>query len=212
MSLNIVEVKGKIRLETGLHIGAGNDDIHIGGIDNSVVKDKDGFPYIPGSSLKGKIRSLLELYYGLCLGGNSSKYDIDRDDNTIPIMFGDTTDFGGVTRLLFRDCFLSNATKTKLLEKNILATESKSENTINRLKGKAEHPRNTERAIAGLEFDYEIIVRVLDGDDEAKFKEILSKGMKLLEQDALGGSGSRGYGKIKFIDSTWNGEEFEIIK
>lgn len=212
MSLNIVEVKGKIRLETGLHIGAGNDDIHIGGIDNSVVKDKDGFPYIPGSSLKGKIRSLLELYYGLCLGGNSSKYDIDRDDNTIPIMFGDTTDFGGVTRLLFRDCFLSNATKTKLLEKNILATESKSENTINRLKGKAEHPRNTERAIAGLEFDYEIIVRVLDGDDEAKFKETLSKGMKLLEQDALGGSGSRGYGKIKFIDSTWNGEEFEIKK
>lgn len=212
MSLNIVEVKGKIRLETGLHIGAGNDDIHIGGIDNSVVKDKDGFPYIPGSSLKGKIRSLLELYYGLCLGGNSSKYDIDRDDNTVPIMFGDTTDFGGVTRLLFRDCFLSNATKTKLLEKNILATESKSENTINRLKGKAEHPRNTERAIAGLEFDYEIIVRVLDGDDEAKFKETLSKGMKLLEQDALGGSGSRGYGKIKFIDSTWNGEEFEIKK
>lgn len=216
MSLNIVEVKGKIRLETGLHIGAGNDDIHIGGIDNSVVKDKDGFPYIPGSSLKGKIRSLLELYYGLCLGGNPSKYDINKEDNsidnTIPIMFGDTSDFGGVTRLLFRDCFLSNDTRTKLLDKNVLATESKSENTINRLRGKAEHPRNTERAIAGLEFDYEIIVRVLDDDDEKKFKEILSRGMKLLEQDALGGSGSRGYGKIKFIDSTWNGEEFEIKK
>lgn len=212
MSLNIVEVKGKIRLETGLHIGAGNDDIHIGGIDNSIVKDKDGFPYIPGSSLKGKIRSLLELYYNLCKNGKLSKCEEYREDNTIPSMFGDTTNFGGVTRLLFRDCFLSNATKTKLLEKNILATESKWENSIDRLTGIAGNPRNTERAIAGLEFDYEIIVRVLDGDDEAKFKEILSKGMKLLEQDALGGSGSRGYGKIKFIDSTWNGEEFEIIK
>lgn len=212
MSLNIVEVKGKIRLETGLHIGAGKDDIHIGGIDNSIVKDKDGFPYIPGSSLKGKIRSLLELYYNLCKNGKPSKCEEYGEDNTIPSMFGDTTNFGGVTRLLFRDCFLSNATKTKLLEKNILATESKWESSIDRLTGIAGNPRNTERAIASLEFDYEIIVRVLDGDDEAKFKEILSKGMKLLEQDALGGSGSRGYGKIKFIDSTWNGEEFEIIK
>ena len=51
MSLNTILVTGKIHLVTGLHIGAGNDEIHIGGIDNQVVKDRDGWPYIPGSSL-----------------------------------------------------------------------------------------------------------------------------------------------------------------
>ena len=59
MSMHTVELKGIIELKTGLHIGAGNDEIHIGGIDSYVVKDRNGYPYIPGSSLKGKIRSLL---------------------------------------------------------------------------------------------------------------------------------------------------------
>ena len=57
----IKSIKGKIVLKTGLHIGAGSDEIHIGGIDTPVVKDPlKGWPYIPGSSLKGKIRTLLE--------------------------------------------------------------------------------------------------------------------------------------------------------
>ena len=211
MSLNTILVKGKIHLVTGLHIGAGNDEIHIGGIDNQVVKDRDGWPYIPGSSLKGKIRCLLEIAEGT-FGTRRTKNEVktlpsnskEFPNSLIPKMFGDTE--GERTRLLFRDCFISEESKKLLLEQSIPATESKSENSINRLTGKADNPRNTERAISGLDFDYEIVVRLFENDKEEEIKAELIKGMKMLENDALGGSGSRGYGKIKFVDSTWNGE------
>ena len=211
MSLEIKIVKGKIRLLTGLHIGAGNDDIHIGGIDNQVVKDSDGMPYIPGSSLKGKIRCLLEIADNLyeldCQ--NAKPSDSERfPDSLIPKMFGDTK--GERTRLLFRDCFLSDMSRKELLSRALSATESKSENSINRLTGIAGNPRNTERAISGLEFDYEIVVRLFDADCEEDIRNTLIRGMKMLENDALGGSGSRGYGKIEFVNSTWNGEPLEL--
>lgn len=211
MSLNIIIVKGRIRLVTGLHIGAGNDDIHIGGIDNQVVKDRDGMPYIPGSSLKGKIRCLLELSENLYDPDDRNGRPSDSKrypESLIPRMFGDTE--GQKTRLLFRDCFLSEDSRNHLLSRSIPATESKSENTINRLTGTAGNPRNTERAISGLEFDYEIVVRLFDGDSEEDIREKLVKGMRMLENDALGGSGSRGYGKIEFVDSTWNGEPLSL--
>lgn len=212
MSLDIRIVKGTIHLMTGLHIGAGNDDIHIGGIDNQVVKDRDGMPYIPGSSIKGKIRCLLEMAEGLYSteGKEKGKPSDSKlfPGYLIPKMFGDTE--GQRTRLLFRDCFLSKNSRDLLLAKSIPATESKSENTINRLTGKADNPRNTERAIAGLDFDYEIVVRLFEDDDEDAIRKELVKGMKMLQNDALGGSGSRGYGKIKFVGSTWNGEPLEL--
>lgn len=209
MSLDIRLVTGKIHLVTGLHIGAGNDDIHIGGIDNPVVKDKEGMPYIPGSSLKGKIRCLLEIAEGAYSNdGKKPSNSKNNPDSIIPKMFGDTE--GQRTRLLFRDSFLSEDSKKALLTRSLLATESKSENTINRLTGKADNPRNTERAIAGLDFDYEIVVRLFDGDDEKAIKDKLVLGMKMLENDALGGSGSRGYGKIKFVDSKWDGEDLAL--
>ena len=209
MSLDIRLVTGKIHLVTGLHIGAGNDDIHIGGIDNPVVKDKEGMPYIPGSSLKGKIRCLLEIAEGAYSDdGKKPSNSKNNPDSIIPKMFGDTE--GQRTRLLFRDSFLSEDSKKALLTRSLLATESKSENTINRLTGKADNPRNTERAIAGLDFDYEIVVRLFDGDDEKAIKDKLVLGMKMLENDALGGSGSRGYGKIKFVDSKWDGEDLAL--
>lgn len=210
MSLKTRIVKGQINLVTGLHIGAGNDDIHIGGIDNQVVKDWDGMPYIPGSSLKGKMRSLLEIADNL----------VDLDDrqgrpsdskrypkSLIPKMFGDTQ--GERTRLLFRDSFISEESKKILLDHSIPATESKAENGINRLTGKAT-PRNTERVISGLKFDYEIVVRLFDDDNEDDIKKTLVRGMKMLQNDALGGSGSRGYGKIEFVGSTWDGEPLEL--
>ncbi len=208
MSLDVRVVKGKIHLVTGLHIGAGNDDIHIGGIDNPVVKTADGMPYIPGSSLKGKIRCLLEIGEGIYSNKGASSDSKKYPNSLIPRMFGDTE--GERTRLLFRDCFISKESGQKLLDKSLPATESKSENTINRLTGKAENPRNSERIIAGLDFDYEIIVRLFDGDSEEEIRKKLIQGMKMLENDALGGSGSRGYGKIKFVDSEWNGEPLEL--
>src|SRR5258708_19358037 len=58
-------LSGDLHCETGLHIGAGKGSLEIGGADNPVVKDAFGLPYIPGSSLRGRIRSLLENALGL---------------------------------------------------------------------------------------------------------------------------------------------------
>lgn len=205
-AMQIKEFKGTIKLVTGLHIGAGNEAVHIGGIDNEVVKDSDGNPYIPGSSLKGKIRSLLELSEGKTDGSPSSgdKYP----DSLIPVVFGDLSKNGDITRILFRDAFLSEESKKRLQEKSILPTEGKSENSIDRLTGKAGNPRQTERAIPGLTFDFSIALRLLDGDDEQQFCDLIAKGFKLLEADALGGSGSRGYGKVAFLEVAYDDKPF----
>ena len=65
MSFEIKMITGTIQVVTGLHIGAGNSEMHIGGTDNPVIKNiLTNEPYIPGSSLKGKMRSLLQLYTG----------------------------------------------------------------------------------------------------------------------------------------------------
>lgn len=207
MSMRISEIKGQIRLVTGLHIGAGNDDVHIGGLDSAVVKAPDGFPYIPGSSIKGKIRSLLELSEGV-----SSDKPMNRDsnpDSLIPIAFGDLSK-SGITRVIFRDAFLSEKEKRQLLDDNMMATEEKSENSINRITGVADNPRKIERVIPGLAFDFEVNLRIFDGDDPEAFKKLLSKGLYLLEHDALGGNGSRGYGKVCFENLTLDGKPFSV--
>lgn len=206
-AMQIKEFKGKIKLVTGLHIGAGNEAVHIGGIDNEVVKDSDGNPYIPGSSLKGKIRSLLELSEGKTDGSPSSR---DKYSGPIPIVFGDLSEKRDITRILFRDAFLSEESKKRLQEKSILPTEEKNENSIDRLKGIAKDGslRRTERAIPGLTFDFSIALRLLDGDDEQQFCDLIAKGFKLLEADALGGSGSRGYGKVAFLEVAYDDKPF----
>ena len=57
--VRIYTITGTIETVTGLHIGAGKDSIEIGGMDNPVIKHPHtGEHYIPGSSLKGKVRSL----------------------------------------------------------------------------------------------------------------------------------------------------------
>jgi len=57
----ISQIQGQIELVSGLHIGSGNTEMHIGGTDNPVIKNPvNNQPYIPGSSLKGKMRSLME--------------------------------------------------------------------------------------------------------------------------------------------------------
>jgi CRISPR-associated protein Csm3 len=207
--MRLVVLKGTLELVTGLHIGSGNDDVHIGGVDSSVIKTAEGDPYIPGSSLKGKIRSLLELAEGSVSsnGGPSSRATFSK--SMIPVLFGDLSK-EGLTRVLFRDAMLSKASKNKLAEASILATEEKAENSINRINGTATNPRNIERVIPGMQFDVEIVVRLLDGDDEKGFRRIISNGLALLEKDALGGSGSRGYGKVKFRDMTWDGQPFTV--
>lgn len=201
-------LNGQIELLSGLHIGGGDDTMKIGGIDNSVIKNANtGHPYIPGSSLKGKMRSLLEWHYRLVNLPNadgkpfSSKLldMVPKDDREHALnllkLFGDAgeTNKTGITRISVGDCQLSSESEAMVL------SEAKYENVIDRQKGTAQHPRQTERVPAGVRFDYDIRVKLLEEDDADALTAMVKKGMELVESDYLGGSGSRGYGRVRFI-------------
>ena len=215
---NILEIKAKLVLQTGLHIGAGDSEMHIGGIDNSVIKHPiTQSPYIPGSSLKGKIRTLLEWRSGAVQSSPLSLKDISKNPEEVKNilrLFGISGDAQnseqevaeiGVSRLAFWDCALNEAWENAIREDNQLLTEAKSENTIDRITSTAGNPRQTERVPAGAEFDFKLTLRQFEGD-KPELLDLVLKGLKLLELDSLGGSGSRGYGKVKFTDLTVNGE------
>lgn len=212
--VNIKEIKGKIILKSGLHIGAGDAEMQIGGTDNPVIKHPHTLePYIPGSSIKGKVRSLLEMRSGLMSVTNGRPLqasDINKlqgknkdECEKIVKIFGsggaDADENAGLgpTRVSFADCSLSDEWRKKAQEKRLSLTEVKSENSINRIKGTAENPRFTERVPAGVEFEFAVCLKLL-GENEDDLFNYLLEGMKLLEMDALGGSGSRGYGRIRF--------------
>lgn len=222
MKLNsIISIEGTLEVLSGLHIGAGNDSMHIGGNDNPVIKHPHtDEPYVPGSSLKGKIRSLLEWHAGLVeynkgkpIGYKEYRSQI-RDEGQRAAALNIIKLFGvsggdqigkedakevGPTRTIFRDASLQKDWATKLIGANQLLTESKSENSINRISGVAESPRFTERVPAGAMFDFSLQVKVLDGDNQEELVNALLTGLRLLELDALGGSGSRGYGRVRFV-------------
>jgi CRISPR-associated RAMP protein, csm3 family len=221
--MKIYELKGQIKLLSGLHIGGGDDTMKIGGIDNQVIKQINSKePYIPGSSLKGKMRSLLEWdlrVVNISDGQNkgkpfSAKFlglvpDIERKnvENLLKI-FGDSDTQAnkfGITRISFSDCPLTEDVRNKTKNGALKLTESKYENVIDRIKGTASNPRQTERVPAGIEFKYDIKLKVLDDDDKSEFFALVERGMTLLERDYLGGSGSRGYGRIEFSNKkNWN--------
>ncbi|MBT9144944.1 MAG: CRISPR type III-associated RAMP protein Csm3 [candidate division WS2 bacterium] len=221
-------VLSKIRTETALHIGGSKSGMDIGGVDNTVIKDNNGKPYIPGSSIKGKMRSLLEKAEGLATLTNlvwQKKPDIrvhlcndidcpacnifgrsnainDRADGNGQIIINNTTP----TRLIVRDSFLIEESISENVRKNLELewTEVKIENSIDRITSAA-NPRQQERVPRGAEFDFEMVFNIYQENDKKLFRKII-KSMQLLEDDYLGGSGSRGYGKIKFIDIKifWN--------
>lgn len=221
---NIVEIKAKLVLKTGLHIGAGDSEMHIGGIDNTVIKNPiTQSPYIPGSSLKGKMRSLLEWLSGEVKEKPLSINDLKRAKDieavkSILQLFGISSDSQdddiineiGVSRLSFWDCSLNDEWEQRVRDDNLLLTEAKSENTINRIKATAEHPRQMERVPAGAEFDFKLMLRQFSGDDHERLLGLVLKGLKLIEMDSLGGSGSRGYGKVKFVDLTVDGKNINL--
>jgi CRISPR-associated protein Csm3 len=194
-------IKGKIVTQTGLHIGGSKSSLDIGGIDLNVIKTPQGEPFIPGSSLKGKLRTMLARLEG--------SETVTGDSLNIKKIFGDSGDNdkkGQATRLLVRDSNL-DASKFKQDFKGMDLdatdyTESKWENTINRKTGTAEHPRQLERVPSGAEFDFEMVYDRFTQDgtesDTANDLILLRTAMRLLEGDYIGGSGSRGYGKIRF--------------
>ena len=213
-------LKAKINVLTGLHIGAGKDSIDIGGIDNPIVKHPHtSEPYIPGSSLKGKIRYLMEWAFGK-IDNNGKPWNSKDASDVIVRIFGAAGDNdewnGGPTRIICRDAKLNEEWRNKILENGQFFTEDKAEVVIDRLAGtvaKNAGPRFTERVASGAVFDAEFIFKIheIDSDNGKRDKECLAwfiQGLSMLEQDALGGSGSRGYGQIRFdnLELNYNGK------
>lgn len=211
----------ELELVTGLHIGDSKDNTDIGGVDNPVVRvyrNNSYQPYIPGSSLKGKLRSLLELATGTGVKGTTNNFDSDKyplEYRYIPDLFGGSGENGNASRLLVRDAFLTTDSDSSLKESEFTDmpyTEVKHENVIDRIKGTAEHPRKFERVPAGAKFDVEFVINIFEGDDEKLLKDALEAAIELLEEDYLGGSGSRGYGKVKFKPKNGSPEKIDIEK
>ena len=199
--------RGKMVCLTGLHIGTGKDVIEIGGVDATVVKHPlTQMPYVPGSSLKGRMRALLEKKDGK----THDRYPGDpcgcgRRGCRICLIFGahkNPSSTVAPTRLIVRDALLSSETYEEFQRylkeagKNYL--EFKSENLVRRDTGVATNPRTFERVPEGAEFDVEFVLQVYEGDDVELLERTLNEGLALISQTYLGGSGSRGYGKVKF--------------
>ncbi len=189
-----VEITGTIELVTGMHIGDSAAFSAIGAVDSPIIKDaRTKLPMIPGSSLKGKMRTLLAKRYNEQVAKNPSE-----DCQRICRLFGASQSNGKKvipTRLLFTDMILEN--REELLKRGAESlTEVKFENTIDRVTAVA-NPRQIERAIRGSEFPLTIIYEMTEEGEMIEDFETLSEGFKLLKYDYIGGSGSRGYGKIK---------------
>jgi len=208
-----VIVKGVIECETGLHIGGNKDIFEIGGIDAPVIRDPiTKLPYIPGSSLKGRMRFLLEWETGRVNHENGKPHNCSSEEEAkeCPVcrVFGISAAENlkvGPTRLIVRDAHPTEGTKKEweALDTGLLYTEWKKENYIDRITSKAD-PRDMERVPKGSEFEFEMVYSIYDMGDggarDVEFFRYLRTAMKLLEDSYLGGSGSRGYGKVKFKD------------
>ena len=195
-----IEITGKIIVDTGMHIGGSSEFAAIGAIDSPVIRDAfHNLPIIPGSSLKGKMRSLLAKRYN-----NKIVSEPNEDAEILLRLFGSSKKNQiQASRLIFSDAVMEN--KEELKEKGIISeTEAKFENTINRLSAAA-NPRQIERVIRGAVFPLQIIYDIYwveenkDTEIEEDF-QLIKEGLQLLEYDYLGGHGSRGYGKIHFED------------
>jgi len=213
-------IRGVLRIETGLLISTSKDMMAIGDVDSPVIRNPlTSEPYIPGSSLKGKMRYLLEWHIGGKYISESDEYHVyNSNDPKDPInrIFGvapgnrrkeqEAARKRGPTRLLVRDAELTDDSKNRLYEQTAargsLYTEIKQEVFIPRIGGNA-NPRTTERVPAGAEFNFEIIYRVFDIDDNGQtdkdYFEYVLTALRLVELDGLGGHISRGYGQVSFL-------------
>jgi len=218
MSTKLTEIhilRSVILCETGLHIGGSSQKIEIAGVDLPVVKHPiTGEPYIPGSSLKGKMRSSLEKKLGKFGKNGTEPCGCGMKACLVCTIFGahkNTNPSCGTTRILVRDAQLTEAQREKvraiIKENRGTFLEVKTENIINRSTGTAEHPRDIERVPAGIEFDLEIVMQIYEGDPAEEFKRTVEQALDLVEQTYLGGMGSRGYGKVKFKDRKWTPEQ-----
>lgn len=194
-------ISGEIICSTGLHIGGSKDSIEIGGSDNVIIRDPvTRLPYIPGSSIKGKMRALLELALDRVTNGGPCKCG----ECEVCRVFGSAADnisVSGPTRIIVRDSFPTEETREmwKKSRDVVEGAELKYENSLDRITSRA-NPRNQERVPRGSKFGFEIIVSEYEGDSDNL--GVVLEGLRLLEDSYLGGSGTRGYGKVEFRDIT----------
>jgi CRISPR-associated protein Csm3 len=231
--LKIQKLHGELELLSGLRIGASDGEIRIGGVDQQVIRHPyTAEPYIPGSSLKGKVRSLLEWLSGAVHPDPLSYKIASEYKDLAPLAWPILKLFGvsggdqltreqaeelGPTRLAFWDAPFTDRWRSEIGRGNHLWVEVKTENRIDRIQGVARDPRQSERVPAGATFDFSISIKVLniDAEDGGELRRVLYRGLRLLELDSLGGSGSRGYGKVKLRELRLDGEpvlaEFEAL-
>lgn len=196
--VKVITRKGVLRVDTGLQINGPDVGIGPGGLDSEVTRNPlTNEVYIPGSSVKGKMRAELEHVNGK-VGEKGKPCGCGRKDCIVCTMFGahmNTKSQAGIPRLKVYDLTPTDEYKTKRL------TEVKTATSINRETGTALNGslRQVERVCAGAEFNYEMILQIFEGDDEKKLLETLDTCMKLVEVTGLGSGTSRGNGKVTFI-------------
>lgn len=225
--LSIRNITGRIVVETGLRIGGSAETMEISGLDNPIIRNPaDDLPFIPGSSLRGRMRSLVEWYFGE-ISGNGNVLNAEphwrssqvfglpaRDPKGIDDPQARAAYQRGPTRLIVRDCPLTAESRQRQAD-GYPITEVKSENSINRLTSMA-NPRPMERVLPGVSFDCELVYRVfdIDGDggrtDRENFEQVVLVGLALVQADALGGASSRGCGKIRFENLLLDGQPLEL--
>lgn len=195
-------IEGTVQAVTGLLIGGSNTAMAIGGPDKVVIRNPvSNQPYIPGSSLKGKMRSLLEISYGYI--GNTRMGKVENGPDNTPgritsLLFGtanNDTEKQRPSRIIVRDGDLLNP--EKLTNTDLPFTEAKTEVVIDRITSAA-MPRTFERVPAGAEFRLDIVLNIFEGEKEAELIEHTFRGLQMVQDDYLGGSGSRGSGQVKF--------------
>ncbi len=201
-----ISITGQIIAKTGMHIGGSNTAMNIGGPDKFVVRNPiDLKPYIPGSSLKGKLRSLLECLLGE-MNIERSKKRIRGEEVFINLykatndpkhmsgkLFGRVGDYQQPSRLIVRDSYMISE---EMPNTDLLYTETKTEVSIDRITAEAK-PRTFERVPAGVVFGLEMILNIYSEDNEVELISSLKTAINLLQDDCLGGHGSRGYGQIE---------------
>ena len=207
------------RCDSGLHIGGSPDELVIGGSDNPVIKNPaTGQPYIPGSSLKGKMRAEIEKQLGKA-GGRNDDLPCGCAGDSCPVcrLFGahmNTSSALGPSRIIVRDGRLRSGGDI----------ENKTENVINRQTGAAQHPRSNERVVEGTEFELQIVLQVFDLDrgfsyqdrsgtshqGDAALQAVVADSLRLVQLTGLGGGTSRGSGAVTFRDFRLDGGPWDL--
>ncbi|OQX53551.1 MAG: type III-A CRISPR-associated RAMP protein Csm3 [Candidatus Cloacimonas sp. 4484_209] len=223
-----IVIKGIIHTLTGLHIGGSKETLEIGTVDLPVIRDPvTREPYIPGSSIKGKMRSLLERYKA---GSDTSFFSKNVGNAKIHAcntkeeafncevcrVFGSTGGKDGSnfpSRIKVRDAYFTLYTKRHLenAETDFLFSEVKYENVLDRITAAA-NPRQIERVPRGSDFSFEIVYDVEEKTHIEEDIDNIVMLMNLIEDDYIGGHGSRGYGKVKFYITECIAKKIEAYK